>query len=155
MVETAETLPPSPPAPAVAPLAAPAPAAGAAPPPALAESAFAGSALLPLIAFSASAAALSALFLVLSPSFLIESPKPAWAAGAMARTAAIEAMSIQHAQMGAANMASFIAADAAINELLLYEAEMSQAGGGAPEFYTGIEINMKWAGMEAFALGEA
>jgi hypothetical protein len=62
---------------------------------------------------------------------------------------------IQHAQMGAANMASFLAADAAINELLLYEAEMSQAGGGAPELYTGIEINMKWAGMEAFALGEA
>mgnify|MGYP007086143004 CR=1 FL=1 len=62
---------------------------------------------------------------------------------------------IQHAQMGAANLASFIAADAAINELMLYEAEMSQAGGGAPEFYTGIEINMKWAGMEAFALGEA
>jgi hypothetical protein len=62
---------------------------------------------------------------------------------------------IHAAQIGAANLASFIAADAAIRELMLYEAEMSQAGGGAPEFYTGIEINMKWAGLEAFALGEA
>ena len=62
---------------------------------------------------------------------------------------------IHSAQIGAANLASFIAADAAINELLLYEAEMSQAGGGAPELYTGIEIHMKWAGMEAFSVGEA
>jgi hypothetical protein len=62
---------------------------------------------------------------------------------------------IQHAQMGAANMASFLAADAAINALLLYEAEMTQVGGGAPELYTGIEINMKWAGMDAFSVGDA
>ena len=62
---------------------------------------------------------------------------------------------IHAAQIGAANLASFIAADAAIHELMLYEAEMSQAGGGAPEFYTGIEINMKWAGLSDFALGEA
>ena len=62
---------------------------------------------------------------------------------------------IYAAQMGAANLASSLAADAAIHELMLYEAEMSQAGGGAPEFYAGIEINMKWAGMDAFSLGEA
>lgn len=62
---------------------------------------------------------------------------------------------IHAAQIGAANLASFIAADAAIRELMLYEAEMTQAGGGAPELYTGIEINMRWAGMNDFALGEA
>jgi hypothetical protein len=52
-------------------------------------------------------------------------------------------------------MASFLAADAAINELLLYEAEMSQAGGGAPELYTGIEIHMKWSALDAFSMGDA
>lgn len=62
---------------------------------------------------------------------------------------------IHAAQIGAANMASFLAADAAINELLLYEAEMSQAGGGAPELYTGIEIHMKWSALDAFSVGDA
>jgi hypothetical protein len=62
---------------------------------------------------------------------------------------------IHAAQIGAANLASFIAADAAIRELLLYEAEMSQAGGGAPELYTGIEIHMKWSAMDAFSMGDA
>jgi hypothetical protein len=62
---------------------------------------------------------------------------------------------IHAAQIGAANLASFIAADAAIRELLLYEAEMSQAGGGAPELYTGIEIHMKWSALDAFSVGDA
>jgi len=62
---------------------------------------------------------------------------------------------IYAAQIGAANLASFVAADAAIRELMLYEAEMSQAGGGAPELYTGIEINMRWAGLSDCTLGEA
>lgn len=59
------------------------------------------------------------------------------------------------AQNGAANLASSLAASQAINSLLLYEAEMTEAGGGAPELYTGIEINMKWAGLSDYSLGDA
>jgi hypothetical protein len=59
------------------------------------------------------------------------------------------------AQTAAVNIASALAADVAINELMLYEAEMSQAGGGAPELYTGIEINMKWSNLSHFSLGDA
>lgn len=62
---------------------------------------------------------------------------------------------IQSAMMGAANMASFVAGNHAIRELLAYEAEMSQASGGTPDFYTGIEINLKWSMMADLAVGDA
>ena len=63
--------------------------------------------------------------------------------------------SIQHAMMGAANMASYMAGSNAIRELLVYEAEMSHAGGGTPDFYTGIEINLKWSMLAELAVGDA
>lgn len=62
---------------------------------------------------------------------------------------------IHAAQIGAANMASFVAGDHAIRELLAYEAEMSQASGGTPDFYTGIEINLKWSMLADLAVGDA
>lgn len=62
---------------------------------------------------------------------------------------------IQSAMMGAANMASYMAGSNAIRELLLYEAEMSQASGGVPDIYTGIEINLKWSMLADLAVGDA
>ena len=62
---------------------------------------------------------------------------------------------IQHAMMGAANMASYMAGDHAIRQLMAYEAEMSQASGGAPDIYTGIEINLKWSMLADLAVGDA
>jgi hypothetical protein len=52
-------------------------------------------------------------------------------------------------------MASFVAGNHAIHELLAYEAEMSQASGGTPDFYTGIEINLKWSVLADLAVGDA
>ena len=62
---------------------------------------------------------------------------------------------IQHAMMGAANMAAYVAGDHAILELIAYEAEMSQTSGGTPDLYTGIEINLKWFMLAELAVGEA
>jgi hypothetical protein len=61
---------------------------------------------------------------------------------------------IQSAMMGAANMASYMAGHHAIHELIAYEAEMAQAGGGVPDFYTGIEINLKWSMLADLAVGD-
>lgn len=62
---------------------------------------------------------------------------------------------IQHAMMSAANMVSYVAGDHAIHELIAYEAETSQASGGTPDLYTGIEINLKWSMLAELAVGEA
>jgi hypothetical protein len=62
---------------------------------------------------------------------------------------------VHAAQTGAVNMASFIAASSAIKELMLYEAEMTDLGGGAPDIYACAEINMKWSTMSSFSLGDA
>lgn len=62
---------------------------------------------------------------------------------------------IHHAMMGAANMAAYVSGDNAIRALIAYEAELSHAGGGTPDFYTGIEINLKWSMLADLAVGDA
>jgi hypothetical protein len=62
---------------------------------------------------------------------------------------------ILSAMGAAANLTTYMSGDNAIRALIAYEAEMSHAGGGTPDFYTGIEINLKWSMLADLAVGDA